>query len=106
MTDDDLTSLAGGSVPDLSTPTKIAEAADRIYRENFKEAFEKEHKGKYAVIDVRTAAAYLGDSSDGALENARKESPHGVFHLIRVGSRSAFKATRSVKYKDNWLWAS
>ena len=105
MTNDGLASSAGGSKSNMSSPTKIAEAADRIYGEKFKEGYERDHKGKYVVIDVSTEAAYLGDSSDDALANAREASPHGVFHLIRVGSRSAFKATRSVKHQDNWLWA-
>lgn len=90
----------------MTTPTEIAETADRIYGEKFKEGYEKDHKGKYVVIDVSTEEAYLGDTSDGALENARKKAPHGVFHLIRVGSRSAFKATRFVNGQDNWSWAS
>ena len=96
----------GRGMPDMSSPTKIAEAATRIYDEEFKEEYEKVHRGRYVVIDVRTGTPYLGDSSDGALENARTEAPHGLFHLIRVGSRSAFKATRSANPQDNRLWAS
>ena len=104
MTDDG--SASGDGVLDISTPTKIAEAANRIYAEKFKEEYEKKYKGKYVAIDVRTGASYIGDSSDDASENARRKAPYGVFHLIRVGSRSAFKVTRSVKRDDDWLWAS
>ena len=92
------------SVVDASTPTKIAEAANKIYQENFQETYEISHKGKYVAIDIRSGLAHLGDSSDDALEKARKDAPHGVFHLIRVGSPAAFKATRFTEHQDDWLW--
>lgn len=105
MTDDG-TTLPTDRPLDMSNPTKIAQAADRIYETRYKDQYEREHKGQYVAIDVRTEEAYLSDSSDGALERARQEAPHGVFHLIRVGSRSAFKATRFAARQDNFLWAS
>ena len=89
---------------DASTPIKIAEAANKIYQEKFQKTYEMSHKGKYVAIDIRSGLAHLGDSSDDALEKARKNAPHRVFHLIRVGSPAAFKATRFTEHQDNWLW--
>lgn len=103
MVDNRSGTRSGGGV-DVSTPNKIVQEANRIYKENFQEDFERNHKGKYAAIDVRTGRAYLDSSSDGALQKARKDAPHGVFHLIRVGFRSAFKATGFSGRHDNWIW--
>ena len=89
---------------DVSTPGKIVQEANRIYKENFQEDYERNHRGKYAAIDVRTGRAYLGSSSDDALRKARREAPHGVFHLIRVGFRSAFRSTRFAGHHDDWIW--
>ncbi len=89
---------------DVSAPDKIAREANRIYEEKFRKDYERRHKGKYVAIDIRTGRAYRDSSSDGALKKARKEAPHGVFHLIRVGFRSAFKMTRFVRRHDNWTW--
>lgn len=103
MVDNRSGTRSGGGV-DVSTPNKIVQEANRIYKENFKEDFERNHKGKYAAIDVRTGHAYLGSSSDDALRKARKAAPRGVFHLIRVGFRSAFKSTRFTGHHDDWMW--
>ena len=103
MVDDRPETRSGGSV-DVSTPDKIAREANRIYDENYRKDYERDYKGKYVAIDVRTGRAYLDSSSDGALIKARGEAPYGVFHLIRVGFRSAFKATSFAERHDNWIW--
>lgn len=90
---------------DISSISKIAEAAVDIYKEHYQEEYERDHKGEYVAIDVMEGGAYLDESSGGALEKARKEAPHGVFHLIRIGSDSAFKATRlGGGTQEDWLW--
>ena len=103
MVDNRPRTRSDGSV-DVSTPGKIVQEANRIYKERFQEDYERKHKGKYVAIDVRTGRAYLGSSSDDALRQARGEAPYGVFHLIRVGFRSAFKATSFAGRHDNWIW--
>ena len=84
--------------------TKIAATAVDIYKERYQEEYERDHKGEYVVIDVVEGGAYVDESSSGALEKARKEAPHGVFHLIRIGFESAFKATRLGEAQEDWLW--
>ena len=88
-----LTTSAGIGA-DVSALDKIAREANRIYEEKFREDCERDHRGKYAAIDIRTGSVYLDDSSDGALRKARRKAPHGVFHLIRVGFKAAFKVAR------------
>ena len=91
---------------DISSISKIAEAAECIYKERYQEEYERNHKGEYVAIDVMKGGAYVDESPGGALERARKAAPHGVFHLIRIGSDSAFKATRlGGGTQEDWLWA-
>ena len=103
MTENGLASSTRSGIPDLSTPAKIVEAATRLYEEKYQADYEGEHKGEYAAIDVRGRGIYVDESSSGALEKARKEAPNGVFHLIRIGYDSAFKATRFVARQDDWF---
>jgi hypothetical protein len=71
-------------------PRPVAEQGERIYREKYKDSYERDHRGQFAAIDVNTAKAYLADESGDAIERALEDSPNGIFHLIRVGSPAAF----------------
>ena len=62
-----------------------------IYREKYQADFEANHASKFAAIDVHTGAASLGDTADEALDKASAANPHGMFHLVRVGFRAAFR---------------
>ena len=70
---------------------RIADQALQIYKEKFQEDYESQHNGKFVAIDIRGEKAYLGDFAEDALREGRKRSPYGIFHLIRVGSSSAFR---------------
>ena len=89
---------------DINSMTKIAATAVDIYRERYQEEYERDRKGEYVAIDVMEGGAYVDESPGGALEKARKEAPHGVFHLIRIGFESAFTATRLGVAQEDWLW--
>ena len=71
------------SIP--ASPEQIVELGEAIYRKTLKESLEASHKGEYVAIDVLTGKSYLGKYGEIALMEARKNSPYGVFHLIRIG---------------------
>ena len=77
----------------LSNPKAVVEAGERIYKEKYQRDFEAAHLGKFAVIDVKTAKAYLGDTPEQAFENGRKGAPEGIFYLIKVGSPGAYRVS-------------
>ena len=79
--------------PPISNPKAIAELGEKIYREQYKEAFERDHQGKFVAIDTSTGKAYLAEAPEVALENARADSPNGVFHLIQVGFSGAIRVS-------------
>ena len=89
----------------LTDPTKIAEAAENLYKEQFQQEFEKGHKGKFAAIDVIGKNAYVGEFPEIALQEARKRAPNGVFHLIRIGSPAAVKVNYVGKQEASWHWS-
>jgi len=88
----------------LSDPKAVAEAGERIYAEKYREKYEKEHWGKFVAIDVLTSDAFLGDTAEQALEEAREKSPQGIFHLILVGSPGAFRVGYSDACTPDWLF--
>ena len=88
----------------LNTPDKIAEAAGCIYNQ-LKDDLEKELLGHFVVIDVVTEESYVAEFPENALEKARNAAPHGVFHLIRIGSPGAFKVGyASHDSFPHWHW--
>ena len=86
----------------LSSPSDIAAKAEQIYAEKFKETYERDFPRHYVAIDIRNSKAYVGLQSSDALIEGRKNSPNGIFHLIRVGTRAAFTTTRSGNHTDWW----
>ena len=77
--------------PALVNPKTMSELGLAIYREKYQREFEANHSSKFAAIDIRSGAAILGDTADEALESAAAVNPHGMFHLIRIGYRAAFR---------------
>ena len=92
----------------LTNPGEIADAGEAIYKEKYAAEYERLYDGKFVVIDVTDERAYLGVYAEGALGEARRQSPHGVFHLIKVGAPGAFKVSgmdrRKASTPTDWNW--
>ena len=88
----------------FNNPKLIAEHGERLYKENFQEKFETDYLGKFVAIDVTTEKAYVGDSPEEAYRAARKDSPQGIFHLIRVGSPGAYKVSYTSNAALDWIF--
>ena len=78
-------------IRDLNSPEKIADAGEEIYIRLYKDELERSHPAQFVAIDVTTEQRYTADDSAEALREARKAAPSGVFHLIRIGSPTAFQ---------------
>jgi hypothetical protein len=76
-------------------PEDVVAEGERIYRERLKERLENTSPGRFVAIDVTTGEYFLGDHADQALAAAKTASPHGIVHLMRVGSQGAFKVSYS-----------
>lgn len=75
--------------PQLSSQ-EITEKGERIYNEQLKTELEPGNIGKYVVIEVLTGKYFVAETADEAVTLGRKELPEGIFHLIKIGSSSAF----------------
>jgi len=73
----------------------VAERGDKIYNDKYRAAYEQQHRGKFVVIDVLTEKAYINDTPEGALDQAKADAPGGLFHLIQVGFPGAFRVSYS-----------
>jgi len=79
--------------PKFSKPEAIAEEGERIYQERYKADFEASHSGWFVLIDVSTGVAYAAPGLSEAVNKARTEAPHGIFHLLKVGEPGAFRVS-------------
>ncbi len=89
--------------PAPTNPKAIAELGEKIYREKYKETYEREHAGKFVAIDLTTENAFVADTPEGAVELLQKQNPDSFFHLIKVGSPGVFKVGYSV-HNDERDW--
>ena len=96
--------MAATMTPHLSNPKEIAEAGEKIYADRYKNQYEREHPAKFVAIDITTEEAYIAHNPEDVLEAARGASPHGVFHLIQVGSSSAFRVSYTLHDDLAWLF--
>jgi hypothetical protein len=76
----------------FTNPKDIAEAGERIYQERYKDDYEQTHYGAFAAINVKNGNAVVAGTAEAALRQAKMAEPDGLFHLVRVGYRSAFAA--------------
>jgi hypothetical protein len=72
----------------------IAAKGDAVYESKFRPEFERQYPGQFAAIDISTEDAFVGEFAEQALAKARAASPSGIFYLVRVGSKAAFKVSR------------
>ena len=73
----------------LNTPERIAAAGEGIYARRRSE-YEHDHRGCWAAVDVVGETVFIAENSHEAIERGREAAPTGVFHLIRIGFRTAF----------------
>jgi len=72
----------------------IAGRGSAIYERLYRATFEPKWSGRYAAIDINSELAYVEDYPEEALRKAQAASPEGMFYLVRIGSRGAFKISR------------
>jgi hypothetical protein len=90
--------------PPFSNPQAIAQAGEEIYSA-IRPELEATQNGKFVAISITTKAYYVGDEPEEALEKARAAEPHGVFHLVKVGSPGAFRISHALQQPNrNWLF--
>jgi hypothetical protein len=69
---------------------KVADAGERIYREQYQRDYEANHQGAFAAIDVCDGSAHLAATLREAIEKGRAADPDGFFHVIRIGFPSVY----------------
>jgi hypothetical protein len=91
--------------PIPSNPKALAEKGEEIYARRYKERYEREQIGKFVAIDVVTEKAYVESFPEEALFAAKKDNPHGLFHLIRIGFPAALSTTQ-IRHHGSLDWLS
>jgi len=91
-------------MPSLSDPKAIVERGEQIYKERYKDQFEREHIGEFVAIDVITEKAYVARTPEKVLDDAKKDAPQGLFHLIQVGQAGAFRVSYSSHAPVDWIF--
>ncbi|MGA3162360.1 MAG: hypothetical protein ABSC77_14225 [Terracidiphilus sp.] len=87
----------------ILNPNDAAELGEKIYRDRYKEQYEREHPGMFVAIDVLTEAAFISETPEGALDSAYVAAPDGIFHLIQVGHAGAFRVTHTQETNLDWV---
>lgn len=88
----------------ISNPKNAAELGEKIYRDRYKDAYEREHPGQFVAINVLTEDPYISDTPEDALDLAYAAAPTGVFHLIQVGHAGAFRVSYTHNSSMDWVF--
>ncbi len=60
--------------------------------------------GQFVAIDITSKEAFLGATPEEAFEAAKTGAPQGTFHLIKVGSRGAYRVTYASRASLDWIF--
>ena len=63
---------------------KIAREGEKIYEE-VKPQYEPQENGKFLAIEPESKKVYFGNESVDAVMLAKKDYPHKVFYLVKIG---------------------
>ena len=74
----------------LDNPKAISEAGTVIYNAKYRAEYEAKYRDQFVAINILDESATLGATVDQALTQAENLHPDGLFHVIRVGHRTAF----------------
>ena len=85
----------------LANPKEIAE---RIYAERYRADYESKYPGQFAAINVSTGDAFVAISSEQAIQNAKKASPNGLFHVIGIAVPEIVGMGRVSLTGHNWIY--
>ncbi len=69
-------------------PNELAEKGIEIYNQQLKSELEKTHQGDYVAIEVDSGKYFIDKTDIEALMKARRQFPHKVFYLVKIGSRA------------------
>jgi hypothetical protein len=92
------------STSPISNPKVAAELGEKIYKERYQDAFEREHAGQFVAINVLTGDPYISATPEGALDTAYAAAPSGMFHLIQVGHAGAFRVSYTQSPAVDWIF--
>ncbi len=74
----------------LSDESKlVAGKAKQIYEDRLREQLEKSDHGKFVCIEPESGEYFVGDTFDGAVNQAIDSYPNRLTHTLRVGYRAA-----------------
>ena len=82
-------------------PQLIAERGRRIYRERYRQDYERLHHGKFVAIDVDTECTYFGTTPIEAYLQGLQASLTACLYLEKVGSPAAFEIKGPYRYASS-----
>lgn len=68
----------------------LAARGRKIYNDRLRQALEKSAYGLFVAIEVDSGNYFLGSTPLESIERGKQRYPDKVFHLIRVGYKTAF----------------
>ena len=76
--------------PKYSTGEYVRRGEKRY--KTIKDRIEAKYKDKFVVIEVDSGDYFIDKDSVKAILKARKQYPHEIFYLARIGHRAAFSS--------------
>lgn len=83
------------------SPEEVSRLGEDFYFKELKENLEKTNKGEYVVIEVESKKYFINRDLLKALEDAKREFPERIFHIIQIGTLQK----SSINFKDSKKYA-
>ena len=73
------------------TKEETARLGREIYDRDIRPTVERDHDGRFLVVDVTSGHYEIADDELTAFDRAGEKNPGGAFFLLRVGRRAAHR---------------
>ena len=73
------------------TKEEIARRGREIYEREIRPGVERDHDGRFLVVEVTTGRYEIDDDELTAFDRAREHNPDGLLFGLRVGRRAAHR---------------
>lgn len=74
---------------------EVARRGRELYERQIREEAEKEHAGKFLVVDLTTGEYEVADDDLAASDRALEKNPDAILYGISVGEPAAYRLGKS-----------
>ena len=84
------------------TTEEVVRRGRGIYEREVRAEVEREHEGKFVVVDITTGVWEVDEDDVAASDRALVKNPNAVLYFARVGRPAAYRLGHRLNYRTGY----